>query len=98
MASCGIRRDFIGITLAGAIAYALFFYAIQLSGPVFASQCAYIVTVSGVIWGIIIFSEQHTLWVWTSVIVMMFGMMLVTPDRGSDAATPVEPATESSNA
>ena len=88
----------VGITLAGAAAYAMFFYTIQLSGPVFASQCAYVVTVSGVIWGIIIFSEQHTLWVWASVVVMVLGLILVTPDEARPSDTPIEPASESSNA
>ncbi len=63
------------------LAYTLFFYAIRTSGPVFASQCAYVVTLSGVIWGIIIFSEQHTVWIWLSVLVMMVGMALVTPSK-----------------
>jgi drug/metabolite transporter (DMT)-like permease len=33
-----------------------------------------------VIWGIIIFSEQHTLWIWMSVMVMLLGLVLVSPD------------------
>jgi len=75
----------IGITLASGLAYALFFYSIKSAGPVFASQCAYIVTISGVIWGIIIFSEQHSIWIWISVVVMMLGLVMVTPNR-KDAA------------
>jgi len=70
----------IGITVASSMAYAMFFYTIKKSGPVFASQCAYIITISGVIWGIMLFAEQHSLWVWTSVIVMLLGLVLVTPD------------------
>ncbi|MEM7292066.1 MAG: DMT family transporter [Pseudomonadota bacterium] len=69
----------IGIALSSSVAYLMFFYTIKSAGPVFASQCAYIVTLSGVVWGIIIFAEQHTLWVWLSVIVMMLGLALVTP-------------------
>ena len=68
-----------GTALGSGIAYALFFYTIKLSGPVFASQCAYIVTISGVLWGIVIFAEQHSLWVWSSVVVMISGLVLVTP-------------------
>jgi drug/metabolite transporter (DMT)-like permease len=51
---------------------------------VFASQCAYAVTISGVIWGIMIFSEQHSIWVWLSVIVMLLGLMLVNPDDDAE--------------
>jgi drug/metabolite transporter (DMT)-like permease len=74
-----------GIALGSSFAYAMFFYTIKSSGPVFASQCAYVVTISGVIWGIIIFSEQHTAWVWISVIVMLLGLLLVNPDDEGEA-------------
>jgi len=73
----------IGIAVGSGFAYSMFFYTIKSSGPVFASQCAYVVTISGVIWGIIIFSEQHSLWVWISVIVMLLGLLLVNPDDDS---------------
>ncbi|MCH6566672.1 MAG: hypothetical protein IH811_12505 [Proteobacteria bacterium] len=36
-------------------------------------------TISGILWGIVIFSEVHTIWVWLSVVVMMAGLALVTP-------------------
>jgi len=75
----------IGIALGSGFAYGMFFYTIKASGPVFASQCAYVVTISGVIWGIIVFSEQHTLWVWISVIVMLLGLLLVNPDDEDEA-------------
>ena len=67
------------IAVSSTVAYMMFFYTIKTSGPVFASQCAYIVTISGVLWGILIFSEVHTVWVWLSVLVMMAGLALVTP-------------------
>ena len=34
---------------------------------------------AGILWGIVIFAEVHTLWVWLSVVVMMAGLALVTP-------------------
>ncbi len=80
----------LGIAIGSGFAYSMFFYTIKTSGPVFASQTAYIVTISGVIWGIIIFSEQHSLWVWASIVVMMLGLVLVTPDRRPDAETAPE--------
>lgn len=82
----------VGMAVVSGIAYAMFFYVIKLSGPVFASQCAYIVTISGVIWGILIFSEQHTLWVWSSVAVMMLGLALVKPDSELEEDIAVEEA------
>ena len=67
------------IALSSTLAYMMFFYTIRTAGPVFASQCAYIVTISGILWGIVIFAEVHTIWVWLSVVVMMAGLALVTP-------------------
>lgn len=69
------------LALVSGLAYSMFFYTIKISGPVFASQCAYVVTISGVVWGIILFSEQHSAWVWISVAVMMFGLLMVTPQN-----------------
>jgi len=69
-----------GIAIGSGFAYTMFFYTIKRAGPVFASQCAYAVTISGVIWGIIIFSEQHSIWIWISVGVLLLGLVLVTPD------------------
>lgn len=70
-----------GLAIGSGLAYLMFFHTIKIAGPVFASQCAYAVTISGVIWGIMIFSEQHSLWIWISVIVMLLGLMLVSPDE-----------------
>ncbi len=73
-----------GIALGSGFAYAMFFYTIKTAGPVFASQCAYAVTISGVIWGIIVFSEQHSIWIWISVMVMLSGLALVSPEQESE--------------
>ena len=76
-----------GIAVSSTFAYMMFFYSIKSSGPVFASQCAYIVTLSGVIWGIIILDESHSLWVWLSMAIMMLGLALVTPRERKSATT-----------
>ncbi len=82
--------NFTSLALVSSCAYSMFFYTIKTSGPVPASQCAYVVTISSVIWGIVLFSEQHTLWVWSSVVVMIFGLALVTPSRNPDKESEVE--------
>ncbi len=80
------------IAIFSTVAYVMFFYTIKTAGPVFASQCAYIVTISGVLWGILIFAEVHTIWVWLSVVVMMAGLALVTPTRKSGRDLSAQPA------
>jgi len=79
------------IALSSTLAYMMFFYTIRTAGPVFASQCAYIVTISGILWGIVIFSEVHTIWVWLSVVVMMVGLVLVTPISKADPKLAEQP-------
>lgn len=81
-----------GIALFSTIAYMMFFHTIKTSGPVFASQCAYIVTISGVVGGILVFGEVHSLWIWLSVAVMMVGLALVTPGEKEDKQPAPQPA------
>lgn len=69
----------IGIGFSSALAYLLYFSSIKKAGPVFASQCAYIVTISGVIWGMVLLAERHSAWVYFSVGIMMAGLALVSP-------------------
>jgi len=78
----------LAIAVFSAIAYIMFFYTIKTAGPVFASQCAYLVTLSGVLWGIVIFAEVHSVWVWLSVVVMMAGLALVTPSTRNHQEPP----------
>jgi drug/metabolite transporter (DMT)-like permease len=49
------------------------------AGPVFTSQAAYIVTLAGVMWGIIIFRDSHSLWVWAAIGALMLGLACVRP-------------------
>ena len=72
-----------GISFISAIAYTLYIYVIKITGPLFASQSAYVVTLAGVFWGMAIFKEEHSLWVWASLLSMMAGLALVTPRRKS---------------
>ncbi len=69
----------LGLGLINAVAFSMFFYLIETAGPVFSSQTANLVTLFGVIWGMIIFGEQHSVWVWLSLAVMMLALALVAP-------------------
>lgn len=65
--------------VGAAAAYSLFVHLIRQAGPVFASQSGYLVTLCGVFWGIAIFGETHTAWVWSALAAIIFGVFLVTP-------------------
>jgi drug/metabolite transporter (DMT)-like permease len=69
----------IGASIGTGLAYALYFYAIKIAGAVFTSQCAYIITISGVFLGIIFYGEQHSIWIWIAVAISLVGLALVRP-------------------
>ena len=71
----------LGMSVIMATAYGGFYYLIVLAGPVYASQTAYLITLSGVLWGILIFDETHSLWIWASLAVMMIALSLVKPQE-----------------
>ena len=58
-----LEISILGLGILNAVAYTLFVLTVQLYGPFFAEQTGYIVTLSGVIWGILIFEEMHSIWV-----------------------------------
>ncbi|MDH3694712.1 MAG: DMT family transporter [Gammaproteobacteria bacterium] len=67
------------MAVVSSLAYATFLYVIQIAGSVFATQTGYVVTISGVFWGIMMFNEQHSVWVWLALALILFGLALVTP-------------------
>jgi drug/metabolite transporter (DMT)-like permease len=71
----------VGIGLVSVIAYTMFIYAVGRFGPVFASQAGYTVTLAGVFWGIGIFGESHSFWVWGALVTMIIGLGLVQPNK-----------------
>jgi drug/metabolite transporter (DMT)-like permease len=69
------------LSAINVIAYVIFIELIRMTGPLFAAQMGYVVTASGVLWGIVIFGEMHSAWVWAALAVMFAGIALVHPRR-----------------
>jgi len=57
---------------------------VTYAGPVFASQEAYVVTLAGVAWGMLLFGEVHSPWGWGALVAMIAGFALIKP-HGVDA-------------
>jgi drug/metabolite transporter (DMT)-like permease len=74
-----LEMALIGLGLINAIAYSLFIFLIKRTGPVFASQTGYIVTIGGMFWGILLFNEIYSMWVWFSLLIIILGVVLVAP-------------------
>lgn len=74
-----VEWSMFGLGAINALGYSFYFYLIEHAGPVFTSQTANLVTLFGVLWGIVIFGEQNSMWVWLSLATMMAGIALVVP-------------------
>jgi drug/metabolite transporter (DMT)-like permease len=75
----------IGLGLITTIAYTMFVMTIERAGPLFASQVGYVVTLAGVFWGMLLFGESHSAWVWVSLTTMLAGLALVSPRKTNEA-------------
>jgi len=81
-----IECSMIAIAVVSSIAYAMFLHAIHLAGPVFASQTGYVVTLSGVVWGIVAVGESRSRWVWGALGLMTVRLTLVSPRAWPEGA------------
>ncbi len=75
----------LGLGFISATAYSIFIYLIGRAGSVFSSQVGYLVTFFGVLWGIIILGESHSIFVWISLVMIMMGIFLVQPKKTSES-------------
>lgn len=78
-----VEWSLLGLGLINAVAFSLFVHLIETAGPVFTSQTANLVTLFGVLWGILIFGEQNSPWVWLSLATMMVALALVRPRKAA---------------
>lgn len=68
-----------GAGVLSAAAFTTLLYVIKTSGPTFASQTAYIITLAGIAWGMALFGERLSLLVWIAVALVIAGSYLVRP-------------------
>jgi drug/metabolite transporter (DMT)-like permease len=71
----------IGQILISAVAYILFFEVLRLAGAVFFSQVGYIVTLTGLGWGMVAFGERHSGWLYLATGLIFAGLALVNLRR-----------------
>ena len=67
----------LGLPVITGIAHAVMFELIRMSGPVFFSQVGYLIAAAGVLWGMAIFGETHSPWIWAALALMFAGLALV---------------------
>lgn len=61
------------------LVYSGYVWLIGRAGAVFAVQVSYIVTGSGVLWAMTLLGESYSFWIWSALVFMGLGLMLVQP-------------------
>ncbi len=69
-----------------ALAYSGYVWLVGRAGSVFASQIAYLVTGSGVVWSMLLLGERYSGWVWAAFALMLAGVALVQPQKAGAKA------------
>ncbi len=70
-----------GHAIISGLAFFALFEMIRLSGPTYASQLNYLVTLTGVLSGILFFNETPTGWVWAGTALVIVGVSMVDRKR-----------------
>lgn len=65
------------LALGAAVAFVVYFRLIRIAGEVFMSQVGYLVVAVGIIAGMVVFGERHSLWAWGGMALMLAGVALV---------------------
>ncbi len=74
----------IASSLIHAAVYVGYVWLVARAGSVFAVQCSYIVTISGVFWAMVLLGESYSPYIWASLALMLVGLALVQPrDTGT---------------
>ncbi|MEM6986284.1 MAG: DMT family transporter [Pseudomonadota bacterium] len=74
----------LGAAIVTVLDYFFFMFLIARAGPVFTSQAAYLVTLAGVGWGVLVLGESHSVTFWIALVLVIIGAILVTPKRPSN--------------
>jgi drug/metabolite transporter (DMT)-like permease len=69
------------------VVYASFIWLVGRAGPIFAIQVSYLVTISGVLWAMLLLSEQFAATFWAAMALVLAGVFLVQP-RKHDTLAP----------
>lgn len=69
----------LGLCVFHIAAYTGYIWLVGHAGSVFASQVAYLVTGTGVLWSIALLSESYSGWIWAALALMLCGLAFVVP-------------------
>lgn len=74
-----------GLAAGGSVVIAL--YLVATAGAVFASQSAYVMTIAGIVWGMLLLDEALTATAWIAVALILVGLYFVGTKISDDKVT-----------
>jgi drug/metabolite transporter (DMT)-like permease len=77
---------FVVSSFVHAVVYTSYIWLVGRTGPVFATQVAYLVRLFGMIWAVVLLRETYTRFIWLALVTMLFGIFLVQPRLSSGGA------------
>lgn len=78
----------LGHGFVAATAFTLFFTIVAMKGAVYYSQSTYIITISGIVWGMVIFGERPSGTFWLATGLVLVGLALVSRRRAKPPTAP----------
>ncbi len=75
-----VEWSLLGLAVLHIGAYSGYIWLVGQAGSIFASQVAYIVTITGVLWSIALLNEGYSLWIWAALVTLLLGVSLVLPN------------------
>lgn len=72
-----------GYAALSVVIFFLFFELIRLAGAVAVGQVAYLVTLTGLGWGALLYGERPSVWVWPAIALVFAGVALVNRGKGA---------------
>ena len=67
----------IAMAAVAVVTWVIAFECIRLAGPVLYAGWGYVATPAGIVVGIILWHEYHSVWVWAAVVVILAGLFLL---------------------
>lgn len=84
------KVGFLALMIAAATAISMncYFYLIASTGAVFAAQVAYVTTISGILWSMVLLGERLPTAVWFALGLIIVGLLLVEPKHEAEEEPP----------
>jgi len=83
-ASAVLGATLVALTAASLVGTVLHARLVLSAGAVFGSQASYLITLAGIGWAMLLLGERPAPGVWTALVMLFVGLLLVEPKRASD--------------